>query len=314
MMEYREFRAMNSDIVLAAEGAKGQIEIGFRETHSYIEAAEKRFTRFSEESELAELNRKSGQWYNASPGLFQVVQRAKVLYEQTHGLFDPGILDALVQAGYNRSMDELHKFGPQAGEITDKPVNADFNAIVLNETENRILLPEGTRIDLGGIAKGWIAEQAARRLAQYSTACAVSAGGDLALIGLPEGSHAWQIGLEDPLDPSRDLALLQVGPGAVATSSIAKRRWLLEDKVQHHLIDPRTGQPARTDWLSVTVICPDAAVAEVYAKALLIAGPEEAGLLDIDSHNIIFLAVDKYGKLWGSKRSSEVLDVEFEPA
>lgn len=72
--------------------------------------------------------------------------------------------------------------------------------------------------------------------------------------------------------------------------------------------------PAQTDWLSVTVICPRAAVAEVFAKALLIAGPEEAGSLDIDTNNIVFIAVDKQGKLWGSNRSSEVIDVKFEHA
>ena len=307
-MEYREFRAMNSDILLAAEGTKSQIETGFRETHTFIEEAEKRFTRFSEDSELAQLNRRAGQLFSASPDLFEVVQQARILYDQTLGLFDPGILDALVLAGYDKSMDELRKVGAQAVKAIDQPVKPDFKAIRLDEEGKQIWLPQGTHIDLGGIAKGWIAEQAARLLSRYSTACAVSAGGDMALIGLPEGELAWPVGLEDPLDPSRDLAVLKVGPGAVATSSVAKRRWVQGDHIQHHLIDPRTGKPAQTDWLSVTVICPQAAVAEVFAKALLIAGPQEAGSLVIGTNNILFIAVDKEGKLWGSNRSMEVIN------
>lgn len=230
-MEYREFRAMNSDILLAAEGAKSQIETGFREAHTFIEEAEKRFTRFSEDSELAQLNRRTGQWFSASDDLFEVVQQARILHDQTLGLFDPGMLDALILAGYDRSMDELRKVGAQPGKTIDPSVKPDFLDIRLDEEKKQIWLPQGTRIDLGGIAKGWIAEQAARLLSRYSNACAVSAGGDMALIGLPEGEPAWSVGLEDPLDPSRDLAVLKVGPGAVATSSIAKRRWMKGDRI-----------------------------------------------------------------------------------
>lgn len=313
-MEYREFRAMNSEIVLAAEGVKSHIETGYQEAQAFIEDAEKRFTRFSSESELAQLNRKAGRWFNASADLFEVVQMARGLYDQTLGLFDPGILDALLQAGYDRSMDELRKGGAQPESRSSQPGKPDFKSIQLDEKRKQIWLPQNTHLDLGGIAKGWIAEQAAQRLSKYATACAVSAGGDMVLIGNPRGEAAWSIGLEDPLDPSRDLAVLRVGSGAVATSSITKRRWVQGERMQHHLIDPRTGKPAETDWLSVTVICPQAAAAEVFAKALLIAGPDLAGRLDIEPNQIVFIAVDKHGKLWGSNHSEEYLDVKLEHA
>ncbi len=313
-MEYREFRAMNSDIMLAADGEKNRLDAGFRETHSYIDEAERRFTRFSDQSELTQLNRSAGTWFRASADLFEVVQQARMLHDQTNGLFDPTILDALLLAGYDRTMDELRKEGAQPRVSVERTLKPDFKAIRLDENNRQIYLPKGTHLDLGGIAKGWIAGQAAKLLSHYATACAVSAGGDMALIGLPEGSPAWPIGLENPLDPSRNVAVLSVGPGAVATSSIAKRRWLQGKQERHHLIDPRTGQPAETDWLSVTVICPEVSVAEVFAKALLIAGPNEAASLDIDANQVIFIAVDKQGKLWGSSRSKEVLDVKFENA
>ena len=311
-MEYREFRAMNSDIVLAAEGNKSKTRVGFEKAHTYIDEAEKRFTRFSDKSELAQLNRMAGQWFKASADLFEVVQQAKILHEATLGLFNPAILDALLQAGYDRSMDELRKVGALPANRPVQRRIPDFKSVLLDENKKQIRLPEGIHIDLGGIAKGWIAEQAARLLSQYSTACAVSAGGDMVLIGLPEGEAAWPVGLEDPLDPSRDLVVLKVGPGCVATSSIAKRRWMQGDRMQHHLIDPRTGKPAETDWLSVTVICKRAAVAEVYAKALLIAGPEGAAALEPTKNDIIYLAVDRYGKLWGSNGSETILSGNYE--
>jgi thiamine biosynthesis lipoprotein len=260
------------------------------------------------------LNQKAGRWFSASADLFEVVHQARTLYDETLGLFNPGILDNLLQVGYARSMDELGEVGAQPASMSGRPAKPEFEAVKLDEKKKQIWLPRGTHIDLGGIAKGWVAEQAAQLLSRYSTACAVSAGGDMVLIGLPEGETSWPVGLEDPLDPSRNLGVLKVGPGSVATSSITKRRWMQGDRIQHHLINPRTGKPAETDWLCVTVICPRATVAEVFAKALLIAGPQGASALDIAKNDIVYIAVDKDGRLWGSDHSEEVLNGKFERA
>ena len=151
-----------------------------------------------------------------------------------------------------------------------------FSEMDLDESDQTILLPPGMALDLGGIAKGWIAEQAAKILSRYATACAVDAGGDMFLVGLPDGLEQWPVALEDPLQPENILTTLQVDPGAVATSTVTKRVWQQAGKNRHHIIDPRTGEPAISDWISVTVIAPHAYEAEVFAKALLIAGPQEA--------------------------------------
>ncbi len=165
------------------------------------------------------------------------------------------------------------------------------------------------QIDLGGIAKGWIAEKAASVLIQACQACAVNAGGDMFMIGLPAGLTTWEVGLEDPLDPARDLAVLEITPGALATSTITKRRWVRGGLCLHHLIDPRTGTSADTDWLSVTVKAPHAHQAEAYAKALLIDGNGASSYELFDYPQTAFLAIDCEGTLWGSPNSSEVFHV-----
>ena len=185
----------------------------------------------------------------------------------------------------------------------------DFRKIQLDTTSKSIFLPLGMQVDLGGIAKGWIAEQAAHRLANVSTACAVSAGGDMFLVNLPEGEPDWEIGLENPLAPEENLAVLHVMPGAVATSSITKRQWKHNGRFQHHLIDPRSGEPAQTEWLSTTVWAEQAAEAEVYAKVLLIAGPHNADALFRHQSSKAYLAVDKHGWVHGSKNYHEVFHV-----
>lgn len=299
-MEYYPFHAMNTQILLAAEGKEQQVQEGFDKAREYIEACERRFTRFSEESELSHLNQSSGNWFQASSELFDLVYQAQRFVSLSCGLFNPAILPALRSVGYDRSMDEIRLAGSLAtfsDNIYDVP---DFQTIRLETASNGIWMPPGMQIDLGGIAKGWIAEKTAILLSGFATTCAVNAGGDLFAIGIPKDENAWQIGLEDPLHPEKNLAVLNVKPGAVATSSIVKRAWKQGDHQRHHLIDTRTGQPAQTDWLSVTVFARHGIEAEVFAKSLLIAGSN--GYLDIlqKAGNIAFIAIDREGNLWGN--------------
>jgi FAD:protein FMN transferase len=311
VIEYLEFRAMNSNIVLAAEGNPVKLELGFEQARRFIQAGEARFTRFSETSELMALNRSSGEWVSVSAELYGLVHEAYGYNAETKGLFDPSILGALEGAGYDKSMDEIRARGAGSARVPG-PVRIDFQETEFNPATSAIRLPHGLRIDLGGIAKGWIAERAAHVLVEFSDACAVNAGGDLFAIGLPAAESAWDIGLEDPRDERATLAALRVGPGAVATSSIAKRRWQQGAQMMHHLIDPRTASPAQTDWLSVTAIAPHATTAEVFAKALLIAGAGEAEGLAAGRDDLSFIAVDEEGKLWGSHNTRELLSVGIE--
>jgi thiamine biosynthesis lipoprotein len=313
-MDYSEFRAMNSAIVMAAEGEANTLAHGFAQARSFIEAGETRFTRFSETSELAKLNRSSGTWFQASPEMFDVVTQARDFAEETEGLFDPMILDVLESAGYDKSMDEIRAHGVSTSTRSAIPARSDFREIQLDLAARSIRLPIGSRIDLGGIAKGWIAEQAALRLSEYAEACVVNAGGDLFAIGSPSDQPSWPIGLEDPRAEAQTLAVLGVQSGAVATSSIMKRRWQQGDRIQHHLIDPRVGQPANTDWLSVTVAAPHAVLAEVFAKVLLIVGSSDAVRLSERRPEIGFIAIDAAGQLWGSVQSREMLNVHSEYA
>jgi thiamine biosynthesis lipoprotein len=166
-------------------------------------------------------------------------------------------------------------------------------------------------IDLNGIAKGWIVERAAMLLNQYVDVCGVSAGGDILFIGSPSDGLDWDVYLEDPRNPMQMIAQLHLLQGAVATSSITKRAWVQGQHVRHHIIDPRTGEPADTEWLSVTVMAPTIIEADVYAKAILIGGMAAAHSLLQAHPEINFIAVDAKGNLVGSPHYKDYL---YEPA
>ena len=309
-MQIEYFRAMNSDIVLVAEGEALQVKSGVVAAQNFIEASEKRFTRFSEHSELSRLNRSAGAWFTASPDLFEVVQETVFYFQQTNGLFDPSILPSLHHAGYIHSMDEIRRSSSMPQPDRHPSVSASsFASVELNATNSSVRLPADMQIDLGGVAKGWIVERAARLLSQYASACAVNAGGDMFLIGYPEGRDSWEVGLEDPRNPQVDITLLLLQEGAIATSSVVKRAWKQGDISRHHLIDPRTGEPANTSWLSVTVLAPHAVTAEAFAKAFLIADEDETQRLGEQNPALTVLAVDRGGNLTNPVKPVESLYV-----
>lgn len=308
-MEFDEFTAMNTFIQSAAEGEPDRLQAGFERVRQFFADSEARFSRFRDNSELSRLNRAAGTWFHASPDLFEVVQEALELHQLTGGLFDPSMLHALQRAGYDRSMDEIKKLSALPAASPEIWVRPEFTETRLDPKRNAIWLPGEIQIDLGGIAKGWTASQAAAILSEYSPACTVNAGGDMMCVGLPQGQTAWEVDLDNPLDDHQVLAVLSIPPGALATTSITRRRWVQGGLPRHHVIDPRTGQPVESNWLSISVYAPKATHAEAFAKTLLMLDEDE--ILDCMSQfpTYRFVAVDRDGKLWGSPQSKEIIYV-----
>jgi FAD:protein FMN transferase len=293
------FRAMNTSILLAAEG-QGWAQAGMQAARMYIHASEKRFSRFLPNSELSRLNSSAGEWVTVSADLMELLSHSLTFYRQTDGLFDPSILPDLKRMGYDRSMDEVRARGDDFMPASTRTSRPAFSEMELDLSHSRVRLPRGMEIDLGGIAKGWIAGKAADLLSNFTDAGAVNAGGDMLFFGQRTEEQDWAVYIENPLDPSRMLSVLSVPSGAVATSSVVKRAWTQNGQVRHHLIDPRTGESAQTDWLSVTVTAPSLLVAEVYAKVLLIAGPSGADKLVALRPDVEYLAVDPTENFYGT--------------
>lgn len=213
-------------------------------------------TRFSPSSELSRLNASSGDWCAVGPELEEVIRAALRAYVRSGGLVNAAVLPSMIAIGYTRPMVE----GPTA------PESAGVGALpplpdVLEVRPGAARLEPAAGIDLGGIAKGWIADRLSRSLGPNALA---NIGGDLSARGDGPAGSGWPVGLAGVTVMLRDQA--------AATSSVRRRRW----GEHHHLIDPRTGLPARTGLEEVSVVAADGVEAEVVAKTALLLGPELA--------------------------------------
>jgi FAD:protein FMN transferase len=296
-MQRIEFRAMNCQMLGVVDSPDDQSACLLQQLPRWFEDWEQRLSRFRSDSELNRLNRRPGQDVRISPVLELVLRAALQAARQSDGLVNPAVLDALEAAGYVDSFERLRNDAVEDGKtarIGSTQADLPFH---LNLRTHTVRLGTGVRLDLGGIAKGWAADLAARRLRRAGPAV-VDAGGDIAVSGPQANGDPWPIGVPDPCDPERQLDLLLLRGGGVATSGRDFRRWLKNGVWQHHLIDPRSGIPAQTDVLSATVVGPSTQAAEMAAKVALISGsamgmawleqrPEFAGLVVLEDGAVL---------------------------
>jgi thiamine biosynthesis lipoprotein len=252
MRTVERFDAMGTWVEVRADSPAGHSAV-----RAAFEVAEACFSRFRSSSELSRMNAANTPTVELSKLLGAVLTTAKVLAARTGGLVDPVVGGRVIGWGYDRSFRDL-------GQVATVPA-AELWPVEWSVAGGIVARPIGARFDLGGIAKGWTADRAVAA----GHAAVVSAGGDMA-----SSDPATTV---EVLDPWGEVAAhLHLGVGGLATSSIGRRRWATADGTAHHIIDPRTGNPAVTPVLSATVIAATAAEAEAGAKAVLILG--EGGL------------------------------------
>jgi FAD:protein FMN transferase len=280
-MEQIEFKAMGCQMLATLDSHSPKTRQRLERVPEWFEEWEQCLSRFREDSELSNLNRSAGATRRVSKILWDVFQAARQAERSSDGLVTPAVLDALVSAGYDRSFDTLAA-GLRFPALSAAGSILPLSIIEEDDVDRSIKLPEGMRLDFGGVAKGWAADQAMKRLQIYGPAL-IDAGGDIAVSGPKADGKPWPVGIQNSLNPVEDLKVVGVIHSGIATSGRDYRRWNMDGKRMHHIIDPRTGLPADTDVLSATVIGPNIMQAETAAKVVLISG-SLAGMAWLEAH------------------------------
>jgi thiamine biosynthesis lipoprotein len=261
------FRALGTTVVVATadstreDAARAAVE---RE----LDAIDRACSRFRDDSELSRVNRAGGAAVAVSPLFLEALRVALDAARATGGLVDPTVGRALRTAGYDSTFRVVASrdgdtFRAQFSEVPG------WQAIAVDEDAATVRVPPGVELDLGATAKALACDRAAAAAATVAGGALVSIGGDIAIAGdVPDGG--W------PVRIAEDHAAALDGPGptvalesgGLATSSTTVRRWRSGETELHHLVDPRTGHPAGSNWRTVSVAaatCVDANIASTAA-------------------------------------------------
>jgi len=254
-------------ISVLSSGAELAVERAFRWFHD-IESC---CTRFDPNSELMRLTSQVGVPVPASAMLFEPVQFALKVAEETEGAFDPTLGYRMEQRGFNRN----HRTGAIiCTRGCDEGVS--YRDVLVDSNARTIALQRPLILDLGAVAKGLAIDMAAHELQPFRD-FSINAGGDLYLGGCNPDGEPWHVGIRHPLDENAAIYELRVTNEAVCTSGDYERG--------RHILDPRTGEPA-VGAATATVIAPAAMTADALATAAFVLGPA-AGIallerLDVD--------------------------------
>jgi FAD:protein FMN transferase len=257
-------------VLLVTDGAVlGGAERILRAELAAIDAA---CSRFRPDSEIMRLAGYAGRPAPVSPLLAGALAAALRVARATDGLVDPTVGQAVVDLGYDRDFATLDRDRPEPAAARPAP---GWWRVTLDPEAGQVLVPRGVLLDLGATAKAYAADRAAARIARLCGAregVLVSLGGDLATAG-PGPHGGWLVGVGDdhraaaPGDP-----VVSVRRGALATSSVAGRRWRRAGRTLHHIVDPRTGDVPDPVWRTVSVAARSCVDANAAATAAIVRG------------------------------------------
>lgn len=274
MQYYQEQIALGSktglSIVSTAESS--QVGLLYNELWRSIFMFERQFSRFLPGSELSMLNRNAGAKQVISSEFREILLAASRLAQETGGLYNPFILPALQASGYSHSRVPGH----EQDAVDDHSKKAVTSIDKLEVGDDWARIPYGTAIDLGGCGKGYLADQLRSQLPEIVTGYWLSFGGDIVVGGNDEQGQAWTVNIEAADDPGKNIGTIMSSSACgVATSGTTVHKGKKARKSWHHIIDPRTRQPAETDVLLATVCHDSALYADVLASCAVILGSQQ---------------------------------------
>lgn len=275
MSSQSDFYAMDTFMTVTAYDENSKTAENARvEIEQRVNALDQLMSRQRKESDLSKLNAAGGAPVQVNHELYEALETALAYAEMTDGAYDPttAVLSDLWGIGTD------HPRVPTQQEIDDALKRVGWKNVHLLEND-WVQLDNGVQIDLGGIGKGWAANDAAAicRTAGDTVRVLAQLGGNIIGIGQnpnnPNGT--WSIGIADPDHDANWIATIAVTDESVVTSGDYERFFVQDDKRYHHIFDPKTGYPADTGLRSVTVVDADSAKADALTTALFVMGLEQ---------------------------------------
>ena len=267
------------------------------EAFALIAAEEALLSRTVEGSDVWRVNRAAGQTVTVSEDTAELISLGLEYSELSHGVFD-------ITVG---RLTELWDFGganhvPAEWELPPALSSVDYRNLTLDGCQVTLSDPEA-RLELGAVAKGYIADRVAQLLKEEGAKSAViDLGGNVVTLGAKPDGEAWKIGVQQPFGAERSelIGLIEAeGDLSLVTSGVYERNFERNGVLYHHILDPRTGFPADTDVIGVTVVSASSARGDALSTVCLLLGMEEGSrLLEADPDVLGAVWVDKDGEVY----------------
>ena len=274
-----QHHALGTSITLQIFGARDKSVIN--DSFTLIDHYEDLLTVNRDESEVMDVNHAAGKHpVQVSSGTYDLI---KLAVEKSRENFGFNALIGPVVKLWAIGFKGAHV--PTDDQIKERMKLIDPYSVDLNDADQTVYLKKpGMELDLGGIAKGWIADRIKDFWMAYGVhAGIINLGGNILLVGdSPKRiSGQWSVGVQDPKEPrGNNIASVMVPQCSAVTSGTYERYLVVDGHKYHHLIDPRTGYPVETDLAGVTTFTKYSVEAEIECKRLFFAGKPVAGWHD----------------------------------
>lgn len=279
-------------------GTLNHIKIYKCKDESFLDLVENRvneiddmMSAFKPDSDISKLNSSSGKGFiNIHEDTFNLLNRSLEFSMMSSGAFDITIRPLVELWGIGKKKNSI----PSEHDIAEVNKLVNYNHIMLDHNNCRAALAyPGQAVDLGGIAKGFAADEVKRILVERNVESAlINLGGNIITIGDRPDSKPWQIGIQNPLATrGQYIGILPLSDKTIVTSGSNERFFIRDGIRYHHILDPRTGKPTNTSILSVTVVASCSMDADALTTALFILGPESIlgnGTNLIEKHKVNF--------------------------
>jgi thiamine biosynthesis lipoprotein len=228
-------------------------------------------SRFRPDSDVSRINQAEGRSVAVSDLCLRAIAVALEVAAATDGIVDPTVGTSLEALGYDRDFTEVG--GAAAGPAMPAP---GWRCVDIDVHTRTVRVPAGVHLDLGASAKALVADDAAAH-ASEAAGCGVlvNIGGDVAIAG-PAPAGGWEVRVTDDHAAPADAPgqTIRIEHGSLATSSTTVRRWRRGDRDVHHIVDPRTGEPAAVQWRTVSVTASLCVDANAATTAAIVLGPD----------------------------------------
>lgn len=255
------------------------------------------FSKTIEGSDIYRINHSGGKPTVVSLQTVELLERGIAFGKMSNGMFD--ITAGSITDIWDFTSKEVKVPSPE--EIKEAVIHVGRGEISIGKGENGgiITVADGIKIDVGAIAKGYIADQITCYLQEQGVKSAiVNLGGNLSLIGKKVDDTPFTVGIRDPLGEAGDyIASINEADISIVSSGSYERYFIEDGILYHHILDPYTGYPANSDLAGVTILCKDGIRADAMSTICFLAGKEKGLALAESQQDLEAFFVTKDGKI-----------------